>query len=85
MKIPKQSPLKQIRKQCLECHCESTKSARFCHSMECPLWYFRMGKYPRTYIRENGKETEQLFNPENFKKGAKFSPDQLNETYRLKK
>jgi hypothetical protein len=31
--------------------------------------------YPKTFIRENGKESEQLFDKKNFQKGAKFCPD----------
>ena len=83
MKIPKQSPLKQIRKQCLECCCESVKSVRFCHSTDCPLWFLRFGKFPKTVIREYGKKFEQLFNRENFKKGTRFSPEKEISSYGL--
>lgn len=75
MKIPKQSPLKQIRKQCLDCCCGSVKTIRFCHSIDCPLWYLRFGKFPKTVLREQGRKSEQLFNKDNFKNGAKFHPD----------
>lgn len=60
MKTPKESPLKQIRKQCLYCMGGSTKSVRFCHSINCPLWYLRFGKYPATVIRKNGRKFGQL-------------------------
>ena len=75
MKIPRQSPLKQIRKQCLECCCGSVKTIRFCHSTDCPLWYLRFGKFPKTVLREQGRKYEQLFDKDNFKNGAKFLPD----------
>lgn len=83
MTIPKQSPLKQIRKQCLDCCCGSVKTARFCHSTDCPLWYLRFGKFPTTVIKAKEKEWEQLFDKENFKKGSKFSPEKEVEEYKL--
>jgi len=75
MKIPRLSPLKQIRKQCLDCCCGSVKTIRFCHSIDCPLWYLRFGKFPKTVLREQGRKYEQLFDKDNFKNGAKFLPD----------
>ena len=83
MKIPRQLPLKQIRKQCLDCCCGSIKTIRFCHSIDCSLWYLRLGKFPKTVIRAKGKEWEQLFDKENFKIGAKFSPDIEVKKYKL--
>ena len=83
MKIPRQLPLKQIRKQCLDCCCGSTKTIRFCASIECPLWYLRLGRFPKTVMRTKGKEWEQLFDKENFKIGAKFSPEIEVEEYKL--
>ena len=83
MKIPRLQPLKQIRKQCLDCCCGSTKTIRFCASTECSIWYLRLGVYPRTFIRRHGKKFEQLFDKENFKIGAKFSPDIEVEEYKL--
>ena len=83
MKIPRQSPLKQIRKFCRECTVGSTKSVRFCHSINCSLWYLRFGRYPKTVIREIGKKAEQLFDRDNFKKGAKFCPDKEESSYKL--
>ena len=79
------SPLKQIRKQCRECHSGSTKSVRFCHSVDCPLWFLRFGKFPNTLIRHFEEEFIQLFNRENFLKKGKFSPDLDISQYRLKK
>jgi len=83
MKIPRQLPLKQIRKQCLDCCSGSTKTIRFCVSTECPLWYLRFGRFPKTVIRTKGKEWKQLFDKENFKKGSKFSPEKEVEEYKL--
>lgn len=83
MKFPKLSPLKQIRKQCLDCCGGSVKATRFCHSTNYPLWHLRFGKFPKTVIREHGKKFEQLFGRDNFKKGAKFCPDEAISTYKL--
>ncbi len=57
MKIPQQSPLKQIRKQCLECCGGSIKRIRFCHSVDCSLWFLRQGMFPRTYINKKVRST----------------------------
>ena len=83
MKIPRQLPLKQIRKQCLDCCGGSTKTTRFCASTQCPFWYLRFGRFPKTVIKTKGKEWEQLFDKENFKIRAKFSPDIEVEEYKL--
>lgn len=83
MRLPRPSPLKQIRKTCLECCGGSIKTIRFCHSVDCHLWLLRFGKYPRTFAKENGKKFEQLFDKENFKVEAKFSPDEEISTYEL--
>ena len=83
MKILKQSPLKQIRKQCVECCGGSVKSVRFCYSTDCPLWYLRFGKFPRTVIREKGKKSGLLFDKDNFKKSGKFFPDIEETSYDL--
>ena len=83
MKLPRLSPLKQIRKQCLDCCCGSVKTIRFCASIECPLWYLRFGRFPGTVIRTMGKEWEQLFDKEKFEIGAKFSPDKELSEYKL--
>ena len=83
MKIPRQLPLKQIRKQCQDCCFGSVKIIRFCHSIDCPLWYLRFGKYPRTIIKTNREEWEQLFNKDNFKKDGKFSSDKELNAFKL--
>ena len=83
MKLPRPSPLKQVRKFCLECHRGSTKSVRYCHSTDCSLWYLRFGKYPGTFVRGNGKKSAQLFDKNHFIKGAKFSPDLETSEYEI--
>ncbi len=83
MKIPRLLPLKQVRKQCLDCCCGSVKTIRFCAATECPLWYLRFGKYPNTIVRIKGHKWEQLFDKEKFKEGRKFSPDKEVSEYKL--
>lgn len=56
LNFPKQSPLKQIRKQCRECWGGSVKAVRDCHATDCALWLLRFGKRPKTFIRENRRD-----------------------------
>lgn len=83
MKIPRHSPLKQIRRHCLYCCGGKVKTVRFCHSLDCPLWHLRFGKFPRTVIREGGEKFRQLFDKENFELGAKFCPAEVESAYKL--
>ena len=56
------SPLKQIRRLCLDC-ADGPKSVRFCQGTDCPLWPFRFGKRPTRVIREMGRDALNLFDP----------------------
>ena len=38
------TPLKAIRKKCLECAGNSPKEVRLCQTQECPLYVYRLGK-----------------------------------------
>uniref|UniRef100_A0A7V3E844 Uncharacterized protein n=1 Tax=Ignavibacterium album TaxID=591197 RepID=A0A7V3E844_9BACT len=40
------SPVKAIRKYCLECSCGSLKEVKNCVCSDCPLYPFRLGKNP---------------------------------------
>lgn len=40
------TPLKAIRKKCLECCCGQYKEVRLCPSKDCSLYPFRFGKNP---------------------------------------
>lgn len=84
MNIPKLYPLKLIRKGCLDCCGGSVKSVRFCADTECYFWYLRLGKYPRTLIKEDRKKYEQLFDKANFEKGGMFSPKEEVSSFELK-
>jgi hypothetical protein len=75
MKMPRLSPLKQIRLQCLECCGGSVKSVRLCCAIDCPLWHLRFGKSPKRVIKEQGAQAKALYDKRNFVIGGKFSPD----------
>ena len=45
-KHDKKTPVKEIRKYCLECCLEKPSEVRICAAKSCPLWPFRMGKNP---------------------------------------
>ena len=40
------TPIKSIRKKCLECSCGSYKEIRLCPVTGCPLYPYRMGSRP---------------------------------------
>ena len=83
VKTQKITPLKMIRKFCVDCHGNSLKTVRFCHSVDCFLWPFRFGKSSKSYVNQNGEKCRQLFDKKYFKKGAKFSPDREVSEYKL--
>ena len=41
------TPLKAIRKKCLDCCCNDRKEVKLCPCLDCPLWNFRTGHYPK--------------------------------------
>lgn len=41
------TPIKAIRKTCLDCCSGSPKSVKLCSDTECPLHIYRFGKNPR--------------------------------------
>jgi len=55
------SPLKSIRRHCLDCCGGSRKMVKNCTSFSCPLWYFRFGVMPKTAVKKYGKK---LLNPD---------------------
>jgi hypothetical protein len=68
--MKKPSPLKQIRKHCLESCGGNRKDVRLCPSTECELWELRFGMSRKAVLRQRGKEFERFFERENFKEGA---------------
>ena len=54
------TPMKAIRKKCLDCCCGNPNEVRACHITRCPLWVYRSGHRPKdgdpystTAIEEN--------------------------------
>ena len=45
-----ETPIKAIRKKCLDCCCGSRKEVRLCKVIECPLYPYRFGKRPTQAI-----------------------------------
>ncbi len=58
---------------------------RYCPMTDCPLWYLRLGRMPQTIINQGRAEEKELFNPENFKEGARFDPSKDMSSLRIKK
>jgi len=51
------TPMKAIRKHCLDCCCGSSKAVKYCtcdgiNGTRCFLWPFRFGKRPKTLARK---------------------------------
>lgn len=82
-RLPRPSPLRQIRKFCIDCCGESPKAIQFCCSLDCALWYLRFGKYPTAYVKLSGNKFKGLFDQSNFKSGKKYDPEQEVEDIRL--
>lgn len=43
---PMDTPLKSIRKKCLDCMCGNANEVKLCPSEDCPTHRFRFGKNP---------------------------------------
>lgn len=41
------TPIKAIRKKCLDCCCGQALEVRMCNITECPLYLYRMGHRPK--------------------------------------
>lgn len=44
----KLTPMKAIRKKCLDCCCGSSNEVKQCACIKCPLWIYRSGHRPKT-------------------------------------
>ena len=40
------TPVKAIRKKCVDCCCGALKAVAECESVACPIWPYRMGRRP---------------------------------------
>ncbi len=39
--------MKALRAKCMDCCCGQQAEVRMCTAFKCPLWPYRMGKYPK--------------------------------------
>ena len=53
------TPIKAIRKKCLDCSGDSSKEVNQCQILDCPLYLYRMGKRPTDSEK---KELKQVLN-----------------------
>lgn len=53
------SPVRIIRRKCLDCQGRSTAGVRDCPSKECPLWPYRFGADPFRKRRKMGPYQKQ--------------------------
>ena len=60
------TPVKAIRKYCLQCSGDSPKEVRLCVIPECPLYPFRLGRNPnrkgRVLSEDEKQEIRDRFN-----------------------
>jgi hypothetical protein len=52
------SPMKAIRRKCLDCCCGQIVEVKLCEAVACPLWPFRAGRHPYTKTRVQGASPE---------------------------
>lgn len=45
------SPMKAIRRKCLDCSAGQQIEVKLCQAVTCPLWSFRAGRHPYTKTR----------------------------------
>lgn len=50
------TPIKTIRKKCLDCSDGHYKQVRYCTLLNCPLYPYRMGKRPNESTLESLKQ-----------------------------
>jgi len=50
------TPIKSIRKKCLECCCGSYKEVRSCPVIKCAIYPYRFGKRPTNAILDTKKK-----------------------------
>jgi len=81
-KFPSQSPMKQIRKFCVDCT-KTRRDIQFCFSVDCALWFLRFGKLPQAHVRSMGKNHARVFDRNNFGVGKRYDSDTEIELLKL--
>jgi len=64
------TPVKAIRKKCLDCSCGQPKEIRLCPIIKCPLYPYRMGRRPS----QTTLDTMNEFYSENTEPAQGFTP-----------
>lgn len=64
-KMKRVTPLKAIRKKCLDCSCFSPKEVRECPCTDCSLYSFRFGHNPARKGKGNVKNINKNSHPIN--------------------
>ena len=70
MAKPYETPIKAIRKKCLDCTCGQPKEIRLCTIIDCDLFPYRLGHRPD----EETLDTLKEFYEENHEPTQGFSP-----------
>ena len=52
MSKSKSTPMRAIRKKCIDCCGYDYKEVRLCAAEKCPLWDYRLGHRPKTQDEE---------------------------------
>ena len=60
----KPSRKRAIREKCLDCCCGNAAYVRKCTAVSCPLWYYRMGKVPKTDNSTDFHSGDEMTQPE---------------------
>lgn len=58
--MAKLTPVRAIRKKCLDCCCNQAAEVRLCPAADCPLWEYRMGHRPKKADQESGGDSSPL-------------------------
>ena len=70
------TPVKAIRKKCLDCSCFQPKEVRLCTCVDCPIYPYRMGTRPSKATLES----IEAFYEENPESTKEFSDKKGNST-----
>lgn len=54
--MKKLTPMRAIRKKCLDCCCGSSNEVKLCTAKDCPLWIYRSGHRPKIDIEDDSEE-----------------------------
>jgi hypothetical protein len=74
------TPIKAIRRKCLDCCCGSTKEVELCPVTDCTLYAYRFGKRPGTIKREaTPAQIERLRKARGVLQSGRISDSTLSE------